>query len=161
MKKFLLVLVFILPFLSSSQNLIPNGDFELGTDSSSVGWVEGFDSTCTITDTVFGPDFWSVISGTPDRLVEGNICSNWSDDTAQSGKAFIHLYIGNQAGVEQEAGSVSLIIPLEKDSSYQLSYYASIVPNKNGCFYKTSYRSSAFFCRSVNFHDHSVNIACF
>jgi len=102
-----------------SQELIPNGDFELGPDSSSAGWTDDFDSTCSSISSVPGPDFWTVISGTPDRLVKGDIPCNWDNDTNQSGKAYIVMIIA-------ESGKANLLSPLEKDSTYQLSCSLSL-----------------------------------
>ena len=104
---------------SFSQNLIPNGDFELGPDSSSAGWYTLIDSSCSSTFTILGPDFWTVVNGSPDRLIENKIPCNWNNDTAQSGKAYVDF--GND-----EAGKIILLSSLKKDSSYHLSCYLSL-----------------------------------
>lgn len=124
-------LIYIFLFFSSSlfsQNLIPNGDFELGPDSTSAEWLYWVDSTCTYADTVLGPDFWTVVNPSPDRLVEGDICPAWDNDTAYSGKAYIN--IGTIGPGSYEAGKTTLISPIEKDSFYQLSYYVNL---EGGC----------------------------
>lgn len=94
MKKLTIILL-LLPLGLFGQNLIPNGDFELGPDSSSAGWAIGYpwDSTgngCDPQSFVNGPDDWQIVSSSPDRMVESNmpIC-NWDIDTAASGKAWI------------------------------------------------------------------------
>lgn len=104
---------------SYSQNLIPNGDFEQGPDSTSTGWCCWVDSTCTlINTTVRGPNEWLSIDGSSDRLVEGDIPALcWDIDTAQSGKSYItHQYY--------DVVQTTLTSPLQKDSVYKLSYYA-------------------------------------
>ncbi|MBI3501837.1 MAG: T9SS type A sorting domain-containing protein [Bacteroidetes bacterium] len=99
---------------------MPNGDFELGPDSSSGAWLYGIDSVgCTAVGTVLGPDFWTVVSPSPDRLIEGDIPCNWDKDTAQSGKAYVDF-------AYTESGKTTLISPLQKDSLYQLSVYLSL-----------------------------------
>lgn len=101
-----------------AQNLIPNGDFELGPDSSSTGWIAWDDTTCTDVLPMNGPNFWTVISGSPDRMVEGGVFTcNWDNDTAQSGKAWVDF------GWIDEAGKTTLINPIEVDSTYLLSGY--------------------------------------
>lgn len=111
-------------FLFSSslfaQNLIPNGDFELGPDSSAEGWSLWWDSACSNPVPVNGPDFWNIVSSTPDRVLEDDIFVGclYDIDTAQSGKTWIQVGYG-------EAGKTTLLTPLQKDSSYRLSYYAS------------------------------------
>ncbi|MFH0865763.1 MAG: hypothetical protein V1904_06185, partial [Bacteroidota bacterium] len=124
MKKLLLLFSFFIfqfsIFTCYAQNLIPNGDFELGPDSSSGGWFYGIDSTCTAVGTVYGPDCWSVANGSPDRLVEGDIPTcNWDNDTAYSGKAYV-VFGWN------EAGKTILVSSLDKDSIYQLKYCAKL-----------------------------------
>lgn len=119
MKKLTFILL-LLPLGLFAQNLIPNGDFELGPDSSSVGWSSSFDSTCTGTYPLNGPNSWVGISSSPDRLVEGTIYDcNWSNDTAQSGKAYVLFGY-------YEAGKTTLLFPLEKDSIYRLKYFISL-----------------------------------
>ena len=106
-----------------SQNLIPNGDFELGPNSSSGGWTKGiWDTTggsCIPMQLIQGPDFWTVVKGSPDRMVNGDIPCNWDNDTAATGNAYI--VIGSN-----ETGMATLITQLEKDSIYKLSYYVSL-----------------------------------
>jgi hypothetical protein len=116
--------------LCFAQNLIPNGDFELGPDSSSAGWVIGFpwDTTgngCSPTTWVSGPDFWTIVSYSPDRLVEDNmpICS-WTSDTAYSGEAYCVFVSGNNN--YSEAGKATLSTPLKKDTIYLLHYCISL-----------------------------------
>jgi hypothetical protein len=111
------------PFLllctsSFAQDLIPNGSFETGPDSSAIGWSQQTDSTCALFGNVAGPDDWVMVRNTPDRLVEGDINCDWDRDTAKSGRAFITF-------VYNEAGKTTLTMPLEEDSVYVLSYYAS------------------------------------
>ncbi|MBI5218076.1 MAG: T9SS type A sorting domain-containing protein [Bacteroidia bacterium] len=123
---FLLALVQCLPrqfggTTLQAQNLVPNGDFELGPDSSSIGWYWRLDSNCSALDTVLGPDFWIVVSDSPDRLIEGDIpyiyCV-WDNGTAQSGKAYtVFIY--------DEAGKTTLLAPLQKDTIYRFQYYLS------------------------------------
>lgn len=103
------------------QNLIPNGDFELGPDSSSTGWIAWADTTCTDVLPMDGPDFWINISSSPDRMVEGGVFTcNWDNDTAQSGKAWVDF------GWNDEAGKTTLISPLEIDSFYLLQGYIKL-----------------------------------
>ncbi len=125
MVKKLLFILLLIPYFSFGQNLIPNGDFELGPDSTSVGWqVGGFDSTCSlIAYPVAGPDFWVVTLFTPDRIFDGDTCAAPNITTAQSGLAYIHFAGG-------EAGKAVLLSPMEKDSVYRFSYYANV---NTGC----------------------------
>lgn len=101
-----------------AQNLIPNGDFELGPDSSAEGWSLWWDSTCNNPVPVNGPDFWTIVFATPDRELEDDIFGGCLHDidTAQSGRAWVNFGYG-------EAGKTTLISPLQKDSLYRLSYY--------------------------------------
>lgn len=47
-------------------------------------------STCILSGSIAGPDFWLPVNQTPDRLVKGDICtSNNDNDTAQSGLAYV------------------------------------------------------------------------
>jgi len=123
----LLLTAACLPRTGTAQvNLVPNGDFELGPDSSSAGWIIGFpwDTTgggCSPSAWVNGPDYWSVVEQTPDRMVETHmpIC-NWDNDTAYSGKAYCVFGSGNNNVTE--AGKVALVSTLEKDSLYRLHY---------------------------------------
>lgn len=123
-KRSLLLLLFAVYLLLisdlSAQNLIPNGDFELGPDSSAEGWSLWWDSTCNNPVPVYGPDFWLLVSGTPDRLLEDDlfIGCDWDIDTAQSGKAWIDI-------ADYDSVKTNLFSPLQKDSIYKLSYYAS------------------------------------
>ena len=95
-----------------SQNLIPNGDFELGPDSSSGGWSIGvWDTTCSPTTIVYGPDFWFVVDATPDRMVEGDIPTcNWDNDTAQSGKAYIDFASGGTGNPNYTESAKAILI---------------------------------------------------
>lgn len=125
MKKFYCILLFFFAFadFTFSQNIIPNGDFEIGSDSTSIGWCCGIDSNCSPTNTILGPYFWSVVNGSPDRLIEDDIPSippcGWDIDTAYSGKAWIDF-------VYDEAGKTTLFAPLHKDSIYRLQCYMSL-----------------------------------
>ncbi len=102
------------------QNLIPNGDFELGPDSISIGWYWGINDTinCNLYVGVPGPDFWTASNGSPDRIIEGQIyqCMGFANDTAESGNAYIDLY-------SYEAGKTTLIDSLLQGSTYYLSCY--------------------------------------
>jgi len=102
--------------ISISQNLVPNGDFELGPDTTSVGWAHKLETNCAITTPMAGPDYWTVTTVSPDRLIEGQIYCNWTNDTPQSGHAYI--VVGGYEG-----GKATLNSPLEQDSTYELSYY--------------------------------------
>ena len=114
------LIIWIICFSVNAQNLIPNGDFELGPDSSSSAWCCGFDSTCIIlNNTTPGPTYWTVVNSTPDRMVYGDIPCNWDNDTAVSGKAYI--VIG-----WNEAGKTTLQSFVEKDSIYRLTYYIAL-----------------------------------
>jgi hypothetical protein len=115
MLRFLLILLF-LPLFSLGQNLIPNGDFELGPDSSAEGW--GL--------TVSGPDFWVPAIETPDRLYYGDPL-NRDNDTAQSGVAYVEFYGKDTAFVlEAEAGKATLLSPLQTGEKYRLQFYLDI-----------------------------------
>ena len=120
-------LLYIFLFFSSSllaQNLIPNGDFELGPDSSSAGWLSWVDSTCIIVVPVSGPDLWSVVSFSPDRIVQGNnFCGHI--DTAQSGISFVDFWGG-------ESGKATLLAPVIQDSIYNFSCYLKRIPFSSG-----------------------------
>jgi hypothetical protein len=119
MKKLTYILLILSCLSLNAQNLIPNGDFELGPDSSSNGWTDGFDSVCNLVGVVLGPDFWVIDENTPDRLIEGDIPCNWDNDTAQSGKAYVIFGYA-------EAGKANLISHLQKDSLYRLKYCISL-----------------------------------
>ncbi|MEI8203497.1 MAG: T9SS type A sorting domain-containing protein [Bacteroidota bacterium] len=132
--KRIITLCFLTLLISISikaQNLVPNGDFELGPDSSSMGWQFGaWDTTnggCTTTKFVNGPYFWTIVTGSPDRLVEGNFppC-NWDKDTAASGNAYVVFWGIFTLSSTPEAGKSTLLIPLQKDSIYHLSYYVKL-----------------------------------
>jgi hypothetical protein len=114
MKQALLIFLFLTGSLCKAQNLIPNGDFETGPGSSSVGWQYALTSSCGLINGTAGPTSWSVTNLTPDRLIEGRIYCNWDNDTAASGSAFIVL--GNT-----EAGKVTLSQPLIAGYQYTLS----------------------------------------
>ncbi len=126
MQKLLLLIFLPFSFFSFSQNLIPNGDFELGPNRTSAEWLWGMDSDCVFTDTVLGPDYWTVVEPSPDRLVEGDIFCGWNNDTAQSGNAFIVLGYSPPG----ETGKTTLLSSLEADSLYYLKYYISY---QGGC----------------------------
>ncbi|MDX2360185.1 MAG: hypothetical protein QNK23_05235 [Crocinitomicaceae bacterium] len=111
-----ILLLFVL-FQSSAQNLVPNGDFELGPDSSSTGWGYFVDTLCSNTVPVNGPDSWFSTVGSPDRMVEGTVFTcNWDLDTAQSGNAWIDFGYN-------EAGKTTLTSSVLQDSTYHLSAY--------------------------------------
>jgi len=123
MKQTILLIFIIFSSILRAQNLIPNGDFELGPERSSFGWCCGVDSNCSLIDTILGPDFWNVVSGSPDRLIEGDIPDifpcYYDNDTAQSGIAYtVFIY--------DEAGKTILLASLQKDSIYHLQYFASL-----------------------------------
>lgn len=115
---FLFLFANILGITMQAQNLIPNGDFELGPDSSAEGWTLWWDSTCQNPIPVNGPSFWSIVSGTPDRLLEYDIFTGcyFDIDTAATGNAWACF-------VYNEVGKSELLAPLQKDSLYHLSYY--------------------------------------
>lgn len=124
---FIILVFFFITAFGHSQNLIPNGDFELGPDSISYGWNWWSDTICGSGDTVYGPDFWIVTNLTPDRQVETDpyFPTSCRDTTfAQSGNAYI--IVGADAVGQDEAGKTTLISPLEKDSAYRLSYFISM-----------------------------------
>lgn len=121
MKQCIIILLTIIYGISFGQNLIPNGDFEMGPDSTSQGWQLG--TPCSTPVPLPGPNFWVVTSGSPDRMIEGDILCNWDIDTAQSGKAYI--VEGKLSGIG-EGGKAVLIVPLQKDSLYKLSYYLKL-----------------------------------
>lgn len=115
-KLYCLIGMFFACGFCSGQNLVPNGDFELGGDSTSIGWLFKLQPNCQGGGPMAGPDFWTVTSPSPDRIIEGQIYCNWDNDTAQSGIAFI-VVGGN------EAGKTTLLSPLETDSFYRLTCY--------------------------------------
>lgn len=113
---FILFLLLPQSNLLFSQNLIPNGDFELGPDSSSYGWTHRLDE-CSPDGSIDGPTYWEATNGSPDLLMEYDIVCDWDVDTANSGDAYV-VFVYN------EIGKTTLIMPVEKDSTYRLSYYA-------------------------------------
>lgn len=116
-----LLMLLLMAVNGMGQNLIPNSDFEFGPDSSSTGWIAWADTTCTDVLPMNGPDLWTNISSSPDRMVEGGVFTcNWDNDTAQSGKAWVDF------GWVDEAGKTTLITPLEVDSFYLLSGYTKL-----------------------------------
>ncbi|MEI6143903.1 MAG: hypothetical protein WCP85_31795, partial [Mariniphaga sp.] len=125
------LLMLIICITVKAQNLIPNGDFELGPDSSSMGWQYGiWDTTgggCSPTVFVTGPNLWTVVTGSPDRLVNGHMppC-NWDNDTAQSGNAYAVFGEKFAVATLPEVGKATLLMPLQKDSAYHLSYYVKL-----------------------------------
>ena len=127
--RFVILFFNTLPIYNTcAQNLIPNGDFELGPDSLSAGWILGvLDSTgggCVSTTWVNGPDFWIKTVGTPDRFLNNDlpICG-WTPDSAYSGNAYCQFVSGNNN--YYEAGKAILISPFLKDSVYILHYCVS------------------------------------
>lgn len=115
-----ILLLFIL-FQSSAQNLVPNGGFEYGPDSSSYAWEVYYDSMCSVADSVPGPDDWVTIQGAPDRILENDnyyftFCNAYDIDTAQSGEAYIVL-------TYDDIIKCALLSPLEQDSLYRLRCY--------------------------------------
>jgi gliding motility-associated-like protein len=104
----------------SQTNLVPNGDFEIGPDSSSIGWICTVDTNCSCINNVTGPDSWVVIDGSPDRIIESNIpICNWDNFVAKSGKSWVDFGDG-------EAGEAILIMPLTKGSLYKISCNLSL-----------------------------------
>jgi len=126
MKKTLLLLsfcIFIFCNLNSlkAQNIIPNGNFELGPDTFSAGWKNLQDS-CIIVGLVHGPDYWTVVKGSPDRFVNNDIPKcNWDTDSAIFGNAYIN--VGGFWWGGPEEGKATLLSPLQKDTIYYLSYW--------------------------------------
>ena len=122
MKKLILIL-FLINFLCVfTQNLIPNGDFELGPDSSSGEWLYWVDNNCQYVGSVLGPDEWFVLNPSPDRMIENDIlCNLWDNGLAYSGNAYIVL-----GTLNKESCGVSLLTPIEKDSVYNLKCYLSL-----------------------------------
>jgi hypothetical protein len=112
----------VLTLRTHGQNLIPNGDFELGPPATSGGWEFEIDSNCNGIGPMPGADMWFVVRPTPDRLYEGDIPCNWDDDTAYSGAAYVNL--GSGPG-NAEAVGVNLQAGLEKDSVYHLTCLVS------------------------------------
>jgi hypothetical protein len=135
--------------LLCSQNLIPNGGFELGPSYSSVQWFTKIDDLCLFDTPMLGPDYWSVLSGSPDRLVENEIHCDWDNSTAQSGNSFINL-------VYMEAGKSILIEPIKKDTLYHFSSYLKLntfngTSNSPNRFYiKFSNTNDSIFSRFIN-----------
>jgi len=116
MKKLLFFLFLFSCCCLQAQNLIPNGDFELGPDTSSIGWEYLSDSNCTFLGYINGPDFWTVVYASPDRLVNQSfLCSDTT--SAKSGVGYVLF-------ADWEKGKSVLINPIQKDSLYKLGYYA-------------------------------------
>lgn len=119
MKKSVLIL-FTLLFLklTYSQNLIPNGDFELGPNQSAEGWAT----------TVAGPNSWIAIAGTsPDRIYLGDALPSRDNDTAQSGMAYVEFYGKDTImGVEAEIGQATLLSSLQVGQKYKLRFHLDI-----------------------------------
>lgn len=115
-------LLFLCLFPCFGQNLVPNGDFELGPNESSEDWANGVDSNCNILGFVGGPTSWTVTSSSPDRLFEGDIECGWDNDTASSGSAYVMLGYGSFT----ESGKATLTSPLMVDSAYHLSCYLQL-----------------------------------
>ncbi|MFP5471983.1 MAG: hypothetical protein ACLGGV_10360, partial [Bacteroidia bacterium] len=125
---FAFLIIFSFPFGESwsgafAQNLVPNPSFEEGPNRTSAEWTYGLKSDCTFDSPIVGPDYWTVVKPTPDRMIEGDIPCNWDNDTAQSGSSYIVL--GISSGIYGESGKATLISPIQKDSIYLLSYYVS------------------------------------
>lgn len=136
-----IIAVFLLLNKGFGQNLVPNGDFELGPLSSSEGWMFKLDNTCSSLEILFGPDFWVVLDDSPDRLIDTDIHCDFDITNAQSGNAFINL-------IYQEAGKVTLTQPIKKDSTYKLGAYLML-----NTFNGLSSQSNRFCIKFSNTND--------
>lgn len=124
-KNILLIILIFSSFLNFGQvNLIPNGDFELGPLNSSAGWENEINNNCEVIGSMQGPLNWERITGSPDRLILGDIPCNWDDDIPFSGNAYIVLGY-------QESGKATLIETLNSDKSYKVKYYAKMETFRN------------------------------
>ncbi len=124
-KNILLIILIFSSFLNSAQvNLIPNGDFELGPLNSSAGWENEINNNCEVIGSMQVPLNWERITGSPDRLILGDIPCNWDDDIPFSGNAYIVLGY-------QESGKATLIETLNSDKSYKVKYYAKMETFRN------------------------------
>jgi Secretion system C-terminal sorting domain len=121
---YILIALFMLCFSVGvkGQNLVLNGDFELGPTESTEDWANAVDTNCNILGIVGGPTFWTVTSSSPDRLYEGDIQCGWDNDTASSGSAYVMLGFGSFT----ESGKTTLISQLMVDSAYRLSCYLQL-----------------------------------
>src|SRR5690606_27851611 len=99
-----------------AQNLVPNGDFEVGPEDSSTGWENQLDG-CTVSGSMDGPDHWYKVNFSPDRLVNGDYSCDFSSIEAQSGKAYVDF-------VYMESGKTVLLEPLIKGETYKLTFWA-------------------------------------
>jgi len=117
--------MFIACRVCDAQNLVPNGDFEQGPDTSSQGWTNLVNnSTCSTAGSMPGPDFWVVETNTPDRMVAGSIPTcNWDNTNAYSGNAYCVFGCSSNYN---EGGMAMLLSPLEQDSLYHLHYCVSM-----------------------------------
>ena len=118
MKKYFLLLILFSCRICNAQNLVPNGDFELGpghSNSIGLGW------------SVDGPAYWTQTNMTPDYIYYGTPGSIYRDnDSAQSGLAYVIFY-----GITREAGKATLLQPLQPGTNYFLSYHLDIDDNFN------------------------------
>lgn len=127
MNKLLVIFLSTAALSAEGQNLIPNGDFELGPDSTSIGWQYGVDSFCSLQISfVAGPTFWTVTTGSPDRFI--NVPCPGMTGSAKSGNAHIILGGGYSPPFTylNEGGKATLINPIETDSLYRLGFYCRI-----------------------------------
>ena len=127
MKKLLLLFSFcIFTFCNlnslKAQNLIQNGDFEQGYDTSTGQWMYPLYYNCiaNTNETVIGLDFWTVTIGEPGRFVYGSPFFNCYDNIiSHSGVAHVG-FNGN------DGGQTVLINPLIAGNEYKLEYYACL-----------------------------------
>lgn len=126
MKNYKKILSFLFSLLawagSFGQNLIPNGDFELGATVSTAQWMFPVQYNCDVDlyDTLQGLDYWTVTTGEPHRFVYGSPFFNCYDNIiSHSGTAHI-LFNWN------DGGKTTLIQPLQTGHKYKLHYFLSV-----------------------------------
>jgi len=113
---FLTLISIFIAQISFAQNLIPNPDFELGPNQSTIfgGWGASE-----------GPDLWIVTKNSPDRIYYGSIAQFRDNDSAQSGLAYVIFY----GQPFPEAGKATLLSPLQVGATYHLIYHLDIDTN--------------------------------
>ena len=129
----LVILLSFLPYLASTQNLVPNGGFEEYDNNVSPGYLDPLND-------------WFKINGTPDHHhISYNSSGSWltSVDTSCTdltgaldcgypfdGSGVLGLYKANGINGSREWAGCHLLDTLEVGSCYDISFYAENKKNK-------------------------------
>lgn len=119
MKTFITLVTLLTGIIGIGQNIIPNGDWELGPVESSDPFT-GWNSNGP-------PTYWEAIA-TPDRIVYGSPALSRDGDPAQSGNAYCVFY----GPPYSEGGKCELVYPVEAGTKYYLCYWLDVDENFDG-----------------------------